>query len=163
MAQDRGAELWLPRGATGYFRAADGPLPQSDLRAFRGALYAEAREAGGRVGEFAEREYPRTFHTASVDHVEYGDEGSGCVVLCHLHLPWVAFTAERRDWYDDHFLDPPSWAHAFVEAGFTVPDRAWLRTPLASLHRSILASTEWRAARFYGVSVLGGVLFNSWD
>ncbi|MER5834982.1 hypothetical protein ABT116_30140 [Streptomyces sp. NPDC002130] len=56
----------IPRGATGFFRPKDGPLPETDLPAFRTALYAAARAAGGKVGELERQAYPRTFHTATV-------------------------------------------------------------------------------------------------
>ncbi|MEU1128193.1 hypothetical protein ABZ371_32585, partial [Streptomyces sp. NPDC005899] len=76
----------LPRRATGFYRPKDGPLPETELKAFRTALYAAARVAGGEVGEVEEREYPRTFHTATVVGREVEN-----VVLCHAHHPWVAF------------------------------------------------------------------------
>ncbi|MFF8833255.1 hypothetical protein [Streptomyces sp. NPDC015131] len=82
----------LPRGATGFCRPKDGPLPETELRAFRAALYAAARVAGGTVGELEERVYPRTYHIATV----VGHDGES-VVLCHAHHPWVAFADVHRD------------------------------------------------------------------
>ncbi|GAA1504547.1 hypothetical protein GCM10009730_04470 [Streptomyces albidochromogenes] len=148
----------LPPGATGFFRPGDGPLPETDLRAFRSALYAAARAAGGEVGEVEERAYPRTFHTASV--VERAGES---VVLCHAHHPWIAFSRARRDWYGEDFMAPPQWARAFTDTGFVVLSDERLSTPLSGPDASVLTPAERRQVRYYGTTTLGGVLFNSWD
>ncbi|MFI0263082.1 hypothetical protein ACH4OW_29110 [Streptomyces sp. NPDC017056] len=148
----------LPRGATGFFRPKDGPLPQTDVRAFRAALHAAARAAGGTVGNVEERTYPRTFHTATVT----GRAGES-VVLCHAHHPWIAFTPERRYWYGEEFLAPPAWARAFTDAGFVVLSREQLAMPLSGLHPSTLTEGEWREARYHDTTTVGGALFNVWD
>jgi hypothetical protein len=158
MVNDEGTGFRLPRGATGFFRTQDGPLPDTDLRAFRTALYAAARIAGGRVGEVEEQAYPRTFHIASVL------DGTGeSIIVCHAHYPWVAFAQERREWYNEEFLAPPSWAHTFAHAGFVVLNRERLTAPLSDVDTSVLTQAEWRQVRLYGITTLGGVLFNAWD
>ncbi|KUH40649.1 MULTISPECIES: hypothetical protein [Streptomyces] len=43
MRHDEAAGFALPRGATGFFRPEDGPLPRTGLRAFRTAPHAAAR------------------------------------------------------------------------------------------------------------------------
>ncbi|MEV0241652.1 hypothetical protein AB0I06_17215 [Streptomyces sp. NPDC050674] len=158
MAADKHPAFTLPRGATGFFRPEDGPLPTTDRRTFRAALYAAARAAQGHVGEMEEQAYPRTFHTTTVL------EGRGeCIVLCHAHLPWIAFAPERRDWYAEEFLTPPPWARTFVDFGFAVLDRARLTLPLTDIDTTVLTQGEWREIRLYGITTLGGVLFNAWD
>ncbi|MGW4508227.1 hypothetical protein ACWENO_26670 [Streptomyces sp. NPDC004436] len=148
----------LPRGATGFFRPEDGPVPETDRRAFRAALHAAARAAGGDVDDVEEQAYPRSFHSATIR------SGSGeAVVLCHAHHPWIAFARERRDWYTEEFLAPPAWADAFAHLGFTVLDRATLCLPLADVDTSALTPIERRAVRAHGITTLGGVLFNAWD
>lgn len=102
--------------------------------------------------------YPRTFHTATV----VGREGQS-IVLCHAHHPWVAFANTRRDLYGEDFLAPPPWAHAFANTGFTVLSSERLATPLSDVDTSVLTQGEWREVRFYGITTLGGVLFNAWD
>ncbi|EFG64349.1 hypothetical protein SSBG_05132 [Streptomyces sp. SPB074] len=158
MVDEEDDDFTLPRGATGFYRPKDGPLPEIELKAFRTALYAAARLAGGEAGEVEERVYPRTFHTATVVERE-GEK----VVLCHAHYPWVAFADARRDWYGEDFLAPPPWAHAFTDAGFTVLSNERLATPLSGVDTSVLTQGEWREIRFYGITTLGGVLFNAWD
>ena len=91
MTMDENARFSLPRGATGFFRPEDGPLPETDRRAFHAGLYAAARLAGGTVGEVEPRAYPRTFHTASVI-----EEAGESIILCHAHHPWIVFVQERR-------------------------------------------------------------------
>ncbi|MCP9946849.1 hypothetical protein LUX12_21850 [Streptomyces somaliensis] len=157
MTNDGNAGFTLPRGATGFFRPKEGPLPEVDLRALRTALYAAARAAGGTVGEVEEQEYPRAFHTASV--VDGADEH---IVLAHAHHPWIAFTRERRNWYTEQFLAPPPWAGDFTRAGFTVLTREQLTMPLSTVDTSVLSRGEWREIRLYGITTLGGVLFNAW-
>ncbi|MER5780546.1 hypothetical protein ABT104_02280 [Streptomyces mobaraensis] len=158
MVDDGNTGFALPRGATGFFRPQEGPLPRTDARSFRAALYAAARLAGGTVGEVEEQAYPRTFHTATV----VGDAGES-VVLCHTHHPWIAFAGTREDWRRERFLAPPSWARTFTDAGFTVLSGERLATPLSDVDTSVLGPGEWREVRFYGVTTLGGVLFNAWD
>ncbi|MEU1202602.1 hypothetical protein ABZ446_41175 [Streptomyces sp. NPDC005813] len=158
MGVDKDAAFTLPRGATGFFQPKDGPLPETDQRTFRAALYASARAAKGRVGELEDQTYPRTFHTATV--VEATGE---YVILCHAHHPWIAFAQERRDCYTEEFLAPPPWAHAFADLGFVVLDRVQLTVPLSDVDTSVLTRSEWRVVRLYGITTLGGVLFNAWD
>jgi hypothetical protein len=157
MAADEDAAFMLPRGATGFLRPKDGPLPETDRRTFRAALYAAARAAGGHVGETEKQTYPRTFHTATV--IEGTHE---YVILCHAYHPWIAFARERRDWYTEDFLAPPPWAHTFTDLGFAVLDRAQLTQPLSDIDTSVLTQGEWRQVRLYGITTLGGVLFNAW-
>ncbi|MFI1354489.1 hypothetical protein ACH4TV_13035 [Streptomyces sp. NPDC020898] len=158
MAVDKDTAFTLPRGATGFFQPEGGLLPETDQRTFRAALYAAARAAKGQVGEIEEQGYPRTFHTATVI------EGTGeCVILCHAYHPWVAFAQERRDWYTEEFLAPPPWAHAFADLGFVVLELAQLTLPLSDIDTSVLTRGEWSEVRFYGITTLGGVLFNAWD
>ncbi|MFE3328510.1 hypothetical protein [Streptomyces sp. NPDC059176] len=158
MADDENRGFSLPRGATGFYQPKGGPLPETDLRNFRSALYQAARAAGGKVGEEEEQAYPRTFHTASVV------DGAGeHIVLCHAHHPWIAFARERRDWYGTEFTAPPSWADTFAHAGFAVLNRERLGTPLSQVDTSVLTPGEWRQIRFYAITTLGGVIFNAWD
>lgn len=148
----------LVRGATGYFRPKDGPLPRTDLRAFRAALYAAARVVGGEVGEVEEQAYPRAFHVGMIA-TRTGEN----VVLCHAHHPWIAFAQTHRDWYAEEFLAPPPWAHVFTSTGFAVLSSEQLATPLAHVDTSVLTQSEWRQVRSYGITTLGGLLFNAWD
>ncbi|MCX5375703.1 hypothetical protein [Streptomyces sp. NBC_00091] len=156
--EEREPAFTLPPGATGFHRPQDGPLPETGLPAFRTALYAAARAAGGSVGEVEARAYPRTFHTASVA----GRAGES-FVLCHAHHPWIAFAAERRDWYRDEFLAPPPWSRAFAASGFTVLSGETLATPLSGVDTSALSPGERRQVRSYAIDTLGGLLFNAWD
>ncbi|MGW8883921.1 hypothetical protein [Streptomyces sp. NPDC055749] len=149
----------LLRGATGFHRPKEGPLPDTNLRAFRTALYAAARAAGGRVDEVEEQEYPQTFHTASVIH-DYAGEG---VVLCHAHHPWVPFAHERREWYRDEFVPPPLWAHPFAVLGFTALSTEQFITPISDLDTSLFSRSEWHQIGFFPITTLGGALFNAWD
>jgi hypothetical protein len=158
MATDQNTAFTLPRGATGFFVPKDGPLPEVDQRTFRTALYAAARVAEGRVGEIEEQVYPRTFHTATITAGT-----GGHVLLCHAHHPWIAFASERREWYAEEFHDPPPWTHVFTDLGFILLDRAQLTAPLAGIDTSALTQDEWRQIRLYGLTTLGGVLFNAWD
>lgn len=158
MGVDKDAAFVLPRGATGLFQPKDGPLPEVDQRTFRAALYEAARAAEGQVGEMEQQTHPRTFHTATV----IADAGE-CVVLCHAHHPWIAFAQQRREWYADEFLAPPPWAYIFTHFGFAVLDHAQLTAPLADIDTSVLTRGEWRQVRLYGLTSLGGVLFNAWD
>ncbi|MEV0449201.1 hypothetical protein [Streptomyces sp. NPDC050600] len=158
MVNEGNTGLALPRGATGFFVPKDGPVPETDLRAFRGALHAAARAVGGQVGEIQVQEYPVTFHTASVV-----DRTRERVVLCHAHHPWIAFAQERRTWYAEEFAPIPAWSSHFTEAGFVLLSDERLATPLSDIDTSMLTRNEWRHIRSYGITTLGGALFNAWD
>lgn len=162
MADDDGnSSFALPRGATGFSSPGRGPLPKTDLRAFRAAVYAAARVAAGTVGEVGEVEeqvYHLTFHTATIL-----GRGGESVVLCHAHHPWIAFARTRRNWYREEFRTPPPWAHVFTDSGFVVLSAERLATPLSRVDTSVLGPVEWRQIRQYGITSLGGVLFNAWD
>ncbi|MET7438701.1 hypothetical protein ACWERY_27310 [Streptomyces sp. NPDC004082] len=157
MTDDENAGFTVPRGATGFRHPGTGPLPETDLAKFRTALHTAARAAGGKVGEVEKQGYPRTFHTATV----VGAAES--VILCHAHHPWIAFARERRDWYTEEFVPPPPWADAFAHLGFELLGPAELTRPLSDVDTSVLTQGEWRQIRSYGITTLGGVLFNSWD
>ncbi|MEU9353590.1 hypothetical protein AB0D65_22045 [Streptomyces griseoloalbus] len=158
MVNDENPGFTIPRGATGFFRPMDGPLPETDLPTFRTALYAAARAAGGNVGQLKRRAYPHTFHTATVI-----DGTREYVILCHAHHRWIAFAQERRGWYSEQFLAPPPWAHTFTQVGFVVLTYEQLTMPLSNVDTSVLTPGERREVRFYGITTLGGVLFNAWD
>ncbi|KOT94432.1 hypothetical protein ADK86_18060 [Streptomyces sp. NRRL F-5755] len=150
--------MTLPRGATGFFRREDGPLPETDLRAFRSAVHTAARLAGGSVDEVRERAYPSTFHSATVT-----DRAGEHAVRCHAHHPWIAFSPKPRHGDGEEFHAPPAWARAFAGAGFEVLGIEQLATPLSGLDASVLTEDEWREARYHGVTTVGEVLFNAWD
>ncbi|MFD8806897.1 hypothetical protein [Streptomyces sp. NPDC059597] len=148
----------LPRGATGFFRPQDGPLPDTDRRAFRTALHAAARAAGGRIGDVAEQTYPRTYHAATVV-----DRAGKWTVLCHAHHPWIAFADELHDLGVSGFLAPPEWAGVFADAGFTVLGADLLTAPLSAVDTSASTASDRSGIRYHRVTALGEVLFNAWD
>jgi hypothetical protein len=149
----------LERGATGFYNPRAGVvLPTTDFKLFTAAWHSAARHAGGRVTEVSERQYPQNFHTgvlASAD-TEY-------VALCHLHLPLIAFVATRAPYYATEFAEPPGWSEVLTHSGFTVMPRSELLAPLSDVDTTGLSEMEWREVRFWKITTLGGVLFNSWD
>jgi hypothetical protein len=148
----------LSRGATGFRGAKDDPLPETDLQAFRAAWHTAARISYGQVGAFVRQTYPRSFHAATVT----GRNGTH-VVLCHAHLPLVAFAADQRPGHVDEFQDHPVWSSIFADAGFTVPSAHLLNSPLSQVDTSDLCPAEWMQIRYWRATRLGEVLFNSWD
>jgi hypothetical protein len=69
----------------------------------------------------------------------------------------VSTTAQDLDRQIDAVRD------AGVAEGFVVLDRAQLTLSLSDIDTSVLTQGEWREVRFYGITTLGGVLFNAWD
>ncbi|MDX2706416.1 hypothetical protein PV350_26710 [Streptomyces sp. PA03-6a] len=83
--------------------------------------------------------------------------------LCHAYVPLVAYVVDHCLRHVYEFRDPPAWAQPFSEAGFTVLSSEQLNAPLAQVDTAVLTDMEWREIRFWEISTLGGVLFNSWD
>jgi len=148
----------LGRGATGFRGAKDDPLPETDLQAFRAAWHTAARLADGQAGDFVRQTYPRSFHTATV-----AERNGTHVVLCHSHLPLVAFAADQCQGHAVEFRDPPIWANIFTDASLTVMSEHLLNLPLSQVDTSDLGPAEWVQIRAWHATRLGVVLFNSWD
>jgi hypothetical protein len=148
----------VPRGATGFRSSKSAPLPLVDLKHLRAAWHAAAHLAAGRIGEFDEQSYPRTFHVAKVT----GRDGLN-VILCHAHFPLVAFATGQHAYYTTEFTDPPNWASAFAAAGFDAMSAAALLSPLEDADTSDLLADDWRQIRRWRPATLGAALFNSWD
>lgn len=149
----------LERGTLGFRDKTDAALPETGLAACRTAWHAAARAArGGRTGEFAERQYPQNFHTATINDLD-----GRHVVLFHAHQPLTAFVTGRQYWYTDEFREAPAWAGTLAELGFVVLSAAQLHSPLMDADTSALSAAEWQQIRRWRPGSLGAALFNSWD
>lgn len=146
----------LERGSTGFF---SGPtVPRVDPRACRTAWYAASRVARGRVGGFRGAEHAQSYHSATINDVD----GRHCA-LFHAYYPLIAFVDELRDWYTDEFREPPAWAVALDDFGFTVLSASVLLSPLSAVDTSALSAAEWHHISYWRPETVGAVLFNSWD
>lgn len=143
---------------TGFRDRNDPPIPSTDARACRAAWHAVARAARGRVTDFAEQEYPQNFHSATLV-----DRDGTHVALFHAHHPLIAFATDRCYEYTDEFEEPPPWAPALGDAGFSVLSGALLLSPLEESDTSALSDAEWEQIKHWRPKTLGATLFNSWD
>ncbi|WP_306318047.1 MULTISPECIES: hypothetical protein [unclassified Streptomyces] len=158
MDDSRSDTFRLRRGSTGFHHLGAPPAPGTGPRACRTAWYAAARAAHGQVGDFAERRYPRNFHTATID-----DRGGTHFALFHASCPLVAFVSGQHHWYTDEFRDPPAWAATLDAHGYTVLNASQLLSPLSESDTSDLSADEWQQIRYWKPETVGAVLFNSWD
>ncbi|WP_059010282.1 hypothetical protein [Streptomyces specialis] len=154
--------MWppLPAGVTGFREAGAPELPETDLRRFTGACHAAARAASLDVREVAEARPYTTYYTASLTSVR----GDHIIVVCHRHVPWVAFAApDDRVALRERFLSPPQWADQFTWVGFTVlaPDFLQARASLADM--SALTSSDRHQVRYWKPATIGDIVFNDWD
>lgn len=147
------------RGASG-FRGPDGhePLGSTDRAAFRRACFETARGIGARVAE------PPLAGVAAFHAITLTTRAASHTVLCHAHLPVVAFTvtppAPGNVW---DFVDPPDWARGFEAAGFQVLTARRLGTPMSRVDVGDLSLAELVQVRYWLPEVLGDLLFNWWD
>lgn len=147
------------RGATGFSDRGDEPLPDTDAKLFQGACWEAARRIRGGVGEFRPAEF-RTFHTVTVT-----GHGTTYGVVCHAHLPLVAFldAPPQEGKPLSGFMDPPPWADAFEAAGLRPLPAGELDTPTTRLDLSDLTEAEHAQIRYWRPRTLGELLFNWWD
>lgn len=141
---------------TGFRGRNDPPLPGLEVRRFRGACHAAALTAGGTVESLDEAAYPRGYHCAVV---------AGAGILCHAGYPLIAFVADSAaSWLEPRvFVEPPGWAGAFAERGFTVLGRELLESPLTAVDTSALTRAEWRQIHGWKATAVGETVFNGWD
>jgi hypothetical protein len=154
--------LRLPRGVTGFRSSMKAPpLPESDVRAFRGHCYAAARAIGGTVLSFEDPYRHTNNFAASVLRHPHGE----VAVLLNAHFPFVGFAVPTAvvD-LELRFVDSPDLVEVFRGFGvYEVLDRNALEQPLtveavADLHKGERGEFKyWRPTR------IGDVVFNSWD
>ncbi|GAA4026066.1 hypothetical protein [Streptomyces plumbiresistens] len=148
------------RGATGFRDGGDEPLPTTDVRLFRAACFEAAGKAGGRRVDVL------TFPgTSSFEAVTIAGRGESRTVLCHAHLPLVAFTDTPPEPGRplSGFVDPPSWAEAFRAAGLRALRADELSTPMCRVDPAGLAEAELAQLRYWRPDTLSDLLFNWWD
>ncbi|GAA1853984.1 hypothetical protein [Asanoa iriomotensis] len=147
----------LPRGATGFWDAADGPPARTDVRAFRQAVHMAAREVAGRVEGFEPAGVTPNFHLTVIRTV---DDRIG--VVCHALLPWLAIARPPDGSVEPlTFRSEPALAAALGSVPpFRVFDPVTLATPLARLDLSTLDRGEREEI---GRWKPGELVFNWWD
>jgi hypothetical protein len=150
----------LETGVTGFRHGKEPELPEVPVRRFRGACHEAARQAGGSVGQVAEKTYPRNFHSAVI--VGSADRFA---VLCNAVYPWVAFVEEGTgDMLSPGvFVDPPACAAAFTGSGFVVLSRRLLESPLSAVDTTALGKGERMQIRSWQPTSVGQAVFHSWD
>ncbi|PIB11412.1 hypothetical protein B1C81_04245 [Streptomyces sp. HG99] len=134
------------------------PLPQTDLASFRSACFEATRGIGARTEELA-------FAGASSFHaVTIAGRAGSHAVLCHDHLPLVAFTGTSPvpGRPVSGFVDPPAWAGGFDAVGLRALPTRDLNAPMASVDLSELANAELAQIRYWRPGVVGDLLFNWW-
>jgi hypothetical protein len=149
-----------PRGATGFRGAGDEPLQDIDLALFRSACWEAARRIRGRAADVPLPGAVRTFHASALV-----GRGGGHVVVCHAHLPVVAFLDEppMAGRPLSGFVDRPSWSDVFERVGLRPLSVEYLGTPMLRVDVSELGDAELRQLRYWSPEVLSDLLFNWWD
>ncbi|MCP9986382.1 hypothetical protein LUX01_06410 [Streptomyces sudanensis] len=149
----------LDRGATGFCGPGGEPANETDLTLFRSACWEAARRIGGRVGELPPAG-ASSFHSAAIT-----SRAEGLVVLCHAHLPVVAFTELRPVPGQPltRFVNPPPWADAFTAFGFRCLQVEDLSLPMSTVDVAELAEAELTQIRYWRPQSLGDLVFNWWD
>lgn len=150
----------VARGASGFWRHGDAPLPQVDVVTFKTVCHAVARSIRGTVDEAALAGVTPNFQVALITA-----PGIRSSVLCHEVLPVVAFAASppQAGVPLTNFVCPPAWANAFEVGGFRLLDVDELSTPLATADTSGLAEAELEQVRYWRPSTVGELMFNWWD
>ncbi|MFD3620269.1 hypothetical protein ACFWWT_34530 [Streptomyces sp. NPDC058676] len=147
------------RGATGFRDRRDGPLPATDPKLFRAACFEAARGVRGRA-DVLTIPGPSTFEAATIT-----GRGEPCTVVCHTHLPLVAFTDTPPEPGRplSRFVDPPPWADAFGAVGLRALRVTELSTPMSTVDVEELSAGELEQVRYWRPDALSDLLFNWWD
>lgn len=149
----------LDRGATGFCGPGDKPANETDLTTFRSACWEAARRLGGRVGELP------SAGAASFHSVTITSRAEEYFVLCHAHLPVVAFTElpPVPGQPPSHFVNPLPWADTFEAVGFRCLQAEDLSLPMSKVDTAELAEAELTQIRYWRPQALSDLLFNRWD
>ncbi|MGK4586212.1 hypothetical protein [Kitasatospora sp. HPMI-4] len=147
------------RGATGFWSQRNEPLPKTDVALFRHACAEAARGSQARLGELVPAGMS-TFHWLSIS-----DQREVHVVLCHVHLPLVAFThvLPQPGQPVAGFVDARMWAGGFEGAGLRLLTVQELGTPMDQVDLRSLSKAELAQIRYWRPEVLSDLLFNWWD
>ena len=152
----------LPRGITG-FRASDAePLPETDLRAFRGHCHEAARRVGGWVVSVEPPDAGRSHNFAIAT---LATPAGDVAVLLNVRHPVIGFADPPAEGEARlRFRDFPELAEAFRGFGMyevlgaaelgQAPTREQLRE-LSEVEREQIA--YWKPRR------VGDIIFNWWD
>ncbi|WP_053750255.1 hypothetical protein [Streptomyces sp. MMG1533] len=129
------------------------------MKLFRAACFEAARAVGGRV-DILRIPGPSTFEAVTIT-----GRGESRTVLCHAHLPLVAFTDTPPEPGRplSRFVDPPSWADGFGAVGLRALRAGELSTPMSRVDVGELAAAELEQARYWQPDALSDLLFNWWD
>ncbi|MCT9076504.1 hypothetical protein [Streptomyces fulvoviolaceus] len=110
-------------------------------------------------------EVPTLPGTSSFHAVTITGRGHSHVVLCHAHLPVVAFTdtlpVSGRPL--SGFVDPPTWVAGFEAVGLRPLPVDELSTPMSRVDVSELTKVELDEIRYWRPDALSDLLFNWWD
>ncbi|MFI2431373.1 hypothetical protein [Streptomyces sp. NPDC018693] len=149
----------IERGATGFWNHGDEPAPETDPALLRTICWEAARRVGGRVGELAWAAASSFYSVAITRRAETH------VVLCHAHLPVIAFAdaAPVPGRPLTGFVDPPGWADGFSTVGFRCLSVEELRTPMSDVDATGLTEAELTQIRYWRPEALSDLLFNWWD
>ncbi|WP_326598158.1 hypothetical protein [Streptomyces sp. NBC_01803] len=90
--------------------------------------------------------------------------GERVAVLCHRHVPWVAFAVPTEAAASrPRYLSPPTWADHFSWAGFTVLAPEFLDAPASEADLSALRPVEHEQVSCWKPATIGDIVFNDWD
>jgi hypothetical protein len=147
----------LPKGSTGF---GSRPLPLTDVRAFKAACYAAARQTGRQVKRVEFAQVTPSFHTVTLT-----GKGDPVAILGHVVAPLVALAAPRRDGdMTVSFVDVPEVASALGQAAsFRVLSAGELNSRIEEASLAELDPVELREIAYWKPCTLGEVIFNFWD
>jgi hypothetical protein len=149
----------LERGATGFWGHSDELVPETDVTLFRSVCWEAARGIRGRVSELAGAG-ASNFHSVTIT-----SRLEAYVVLCHAHLPIIAFASAPPVPGQplSSFVDPPPWVAGFEGVGFRCLPVEDLSTPMSGVDVTELAEVELTQIRYWHPGALSDLLFNWWD
>ncbi|PGK52037.1 hypothetical protein CN918_30060 [Priestia megaterium] len=155
----------LPSGITGFYNTRETRPPSLPAKEIKKQCYAVIQHAGAKVISFSKATYPKNYYTICLQL-----NNKQLYMLINEHYPFAAFATKLEDG-DIVFTDCPPLFEACTPY-FTVLSQEVLLSPINFRDGLLttrfqldneLTEVEYEQLMYWNPTILGEIIFNSWD